>query len=199
MVWSRKSFRASWSLAAAALLVAVGGCSAVDDGPAGPSSEPAVVSVQAAYPGDKQGARALMAELAAHGDPALVASLRPTTADYQALFEPAFAERAQRFYEKGLWASMPPTAAPFAKPDQTEVRVWGATTEELRAWGKDAQANFPGGYEEIKDQLRPGLTIYSIDMVVPGEEHGMAYNGLTYVNGHWAFFPKPWRVLESEK
>ncbi|WP_091254121.1 hypothetical protein [Micromonospora matsumotoense] len=186
-------------MAAAALLIAVSGCSPSDGTPARPAPEPAGVSAQAAYPGDKQGARALMAELAAHGDLALVASLRPTTADYQALFEPAFAERAQRFYEKSLWASMPPTAEPFAKPDQTEVRVWGATTEELRAWGKNTQANFPGGYEKIKDQLRPGLTIYSIDMVVPGEEHGMAYNGLTYVNGHWAFFPKPWRALESEQ
>jgi hypothetical protein len=22
----------------------------------------------------------------------------------------------------------------------------------------------------------------------------MAYDGLIYVNGHWAWFPKPWRI-----
>lgn len=27
---------------------------------------------------------------------------------------------------------------------------------------------------------------------------GMAYDGLIYVNGHWAWFPKPWRVLGGD-
>ncbi|TMQ06352.1 MAG: hypothetical protein E6J91_38110 [Deltaproteobacteria bacterium] len=28
-----------------------------------------------------------------------------------------------------------------------------------------------------------------------GEQLGMAYDGLIYVNNHWAWFPKPWRAL----
>ena len=29
----------------------------------------------------------------------------------------------------------------------------------------------------------------------PGEDLGMAYDGLVFVNGHWAWFPKPYRAI----
>ena len=31
--------------------------------------------------------------------------------------------------------------------------------------------------------------------VRPGEPSGMAYDGLVWVDDHWAWFPKPYRVL----
>jgi hypothetical protein len=31
--------------------------------------------------------------------------------------------------------------------------------------------------------------------VKPGETIGMAYDGLVFVNGHWAWFPKAWHAL----
>ena len=34
--------------------------------------------------------------------------------------------------------------------------------------------------------------------VLPGESLGMAFDGLVHVNGHWAWFPKPWRALGDE-
>lgn len=182
-----------------ALALAVGACSDFDAGASGSSATQPPVSVdpQAGYPGTDHGAADLMSRLGATGDLALLQSMKPKTADYQALFESGFAEQAQRFYEGQMWASMPPTAQPFADPDQTDVRVWGAKTEDIRRWTPAVSQNFPGGYKEIKDYLKPGLTMYSIDLVRPGEDLGMAFNGLVYVNGHWAYFPKPWRVLDS--
>ena len=41
---------------------------------------------------------------------------------------------------------------------------------------------------------KPGLTVYRWKYTKPGEPLGMAYDGLIYVNGHWAWFPKPWRI-----
>ncbi|WP_145831063.1 hypothetical protein [Actinoplanes teichomyceticus] len=186
--------RMLWLAAAVLLLPAIGGCSGSDALPPAPQPSPAP---QAAYPPTPQGARALLERLGLHGDPDLIASLRPTASDYQALFEPDFAARAQSFYEARFWASMPATAQPWVEPDRTEVRVWGATTEELRAWKPAARNNFPGGYRKIKDFLRPGFTIYSAEMVAPGDDYGTTFNGLAYVNGHWAYFPKPWYVLDS--
>jgi hypothetical protein len=177
-----------------ALVLAASACSG--SGASHPSPAPSVsTNLQAAYPGTDQGAMDLMGRLGATGDLPLLLSMKPTTADYQALFEPVFAERAERFYESWLWAS--PSGKPFADPDQTEVRVWGAKTEDIRRWTPAVRYNFPGGYKEIKDYLKPGFVMYSIDLVRPGEDLGMGLNGLTYINGHWVLFLKPWYVLEG--
>ncbi|MBM2620564.1 hypothetical protein JIG36_34190 [Actinoplanes sp. LDG1-06] len=192
-----RSMRAGLGGLVLALALAVGACGGSDpDQPSSPAAS-ASADPQAAYPATDLGASDLIGHMAATGDLALLQSLRPTTADYQALFEPDFAERAQRAYEKQMWSSMPTTPKPWADPDQTEVRVWGAKTEDIRKWTTAVRQNFPGGYNKIKHYLKPGLTMYSIKVVRPGDDLGMAFNGLTHVNGHWAYFPKPWRVLDS--
>jgi hypothetical protein len=130
------------------------------------------------------------------GDAVLFASLKPATADYNVLFEADFALRAERYYNDHIWTS-DALGQPLAKPGQTDVRMWKSTTEELKAWTPEARATFPGGYEQIKDRLMPGFVIYTWDYVKPGEKYGMAYNGLVFVNDHWALFPKPWYVLKT--
>lgn len=178
------------------LLLGLGACSRPGNGVPVAEAPSTRSAPQAPYPGTDEGARALMERLGAVGDVALVSSLRPTRADYEAVFEPSFAARAERFYESRFWASQP-SAMPFAKPGQTELRMWNATTEELRSWTPRVQANFPGGYEKVKDEFRPGFTVYVWKLVKPGEQYGMAFNGLVFVNQHWAYFPKPWYVLDA--
>ena len=80
------------------------------------------------------------------------------------------------------------------KPDQTELLIWAATTEELQNQSGHAM-EFPGGYKGVADKLGAGLTWYRFKTVRPGERSGMAYDGLVYVNGRWAFFPKPWKAV----
>jgi len=138
-----------------------------------------------------------MEKLGEDGETKLVWSLRPAAADYRALFQPDFAGRAEAFYQGSLWGTSPQPPRPWAKYGQTELRMWKATTDEIRAWTPAARSNFPGGYKRVKNQFRSGQTVYTWDYTKPGAERGMAYNGLVYVNGHWAFFPKPWYVLRE--
>ncbi|GAQ68110.1 hypothetical protein SsS58_08569 [Streptomyces scabiei] len=162
-----------------------------------PSASRSSSHVQDPYPGDEKGARALMEELGESGGTGLVRSLRPAAADYHALFQPDFARQAEAFYEGSLWGNSPQPPRPWAKYGQTEMRMWKATTDDIRAWTPVVRANFPGGYAQVKDRFKAGLAVYTWDYTKPGDERGMAYNGLVYVNGHWAFFPKPWYVLRG--
>ncbi|WP_329416523.1 hypothetical protein OG802_33220 [Streptomyces sp. NBC_00704] len=165
-------------------------------GKTGPSASLSSSGAQDSYPGDDKGARALVRKLGEDGGgTALVRSLRPTSDDYGALFQPDFAGRAETFYEGTLWGASPQPARPWAKRGETEVRMAKATTDDIRAWTPTARSNFPGGYEKVKDRFKAGLTVYVWDYTKPGAERGLAYNGLVYVNGHWAFFPKPWYAL----
>ena len=124
---------------------------------------------------------------------ALSAKLRPTKADYDAVFLPDASARLQAAYEPAWSAG---SLVLKGKPGQTSVLVWGATSEDLKAWRAAARDRFPGGYQKVGAHLRPGVTLYAFKFVEPGETLGMAFDGLTYVNGHWALFPKPFRVLE---
>lgn len=120
----------------------------------------------------------------------LSAALRPAADDYTALFADDFAEKARSMYDP-VWESGELVIAP--KEGQTELMIRGATTEELKGWNGNA-AGFPDGYRGIAAKMNDGLTIYRFKFVAPGDELGMAFDGLVYVNGHWAIFPKPWRV-----
>ncbi|MEV8633374.1 hypothetical protein AB0395_17105 [Streptosporangium sp. NPDC051023] len=138
-----------------------------------------------------------MEKVGAEGGANLIESMRPTSADYRAVFRPEFAVRAERFYHTRFWGGSPIPSAPWAEPGQTVLRTWKATTEEIRSWTPQVRANFPSGYERVKDEFNPGLTIYTWNYTKPGAEYGMAFNGLVFVNGHWTLFPKPWYVLEQ--
>jgi hypothetical protein len=80
------------------------------------------------------------------------------------------------------------------KAGQTEVKVFSATSDEMKAWSGNA-AEFAGGWKDVATKLKPGLKIYRFKFVEPGKDLGMAFDGLMYVNGNWRIFPKPWRAL----
>lgn len=125
---------------------------------------------------------------------ALATALKPERADYDAVFTPDVAEKVAAAYVSA-WSGGDPGIGP--KAGQTEVLVWKATTEELRAATGDA-AEFPGGYKTAAAKLQPGVVFHRFKFVKPGETTGMAYDGLVFVHGHWRMFPKPWRALEAK-
>jgi hypothetical protein len=143
--------------------------------------------------GTETQARDLVEELQRAGKnaAALSAKLRPTPADYAAVFEGDAAKKAAATYgpawDKGEMVIE-------SKPDQSEVKLFHATTDELQAGAGDT-ARFPGGYKQAASVLKKGLTIYGFKFVRPGEDVGVAYDGLVYVNHHWVIFPKPWRAV----
>lgn len=149
----------------------------------------------ASYPGTEEGARAFLTDIRKPGADAkaMTASLKPQGADYAAVFEGELARKAEAEYAK-LWSD--PSAVIGAKAENSELKLWKATSDEIKAGSGNAR-EFPGGYQKISAQLKPGVTWYRWKYTKPGEDLGMAFDGLTYINGHWAWFPKPWRVAEG--
>jgi hypothetical protein len=56
---------------------------------------------------------------------------------------------------------------------------------------------FPGGYRGIAAWLNPHRVWACWKYVRPGSSTGMAYDGLVWLDDHWAWFPKPYRVLKK--
>lgn len=150
------------------------------------------------HPGTKDGARALLQEfMKPDADrKKLTMELRPTKEDYRAFYvDENTAARAETYFDK-LWSSGNAVVAP--KDGQTELKLVSATTEELKN-SQGESSEFPSGLATLAstDNLKPNLTIYAFKFVKPGESLGMAFEGLTHVNGHWRLFPKPWRFMEG--
>lgn len=148
------------------------------------------------HPGTKDGAQALLQEfLKPDADrKKLTMELRPTKEDYRAFYaNEETAARAETYFDQ-LWSGGNAVVAP--KEGQTELKLVSATTEELSN-SQGAASEFPSGMSSLAatDNLKPNLTIYAFKFVKPGESTGMAFEGLTHVNGHWRLFPKPWRFL----
>lgn len=146
--------------------------------------------------GTEEGAKSLLKQFV---DPkadhvALSKSLRPTAADYKALFDDATAPKMESAYAKE-WDSGKMVIKP-KNEKQTEVKIWGATGAELAIGGGHSK-DFPGGYKKIGKHLAPAVTFYAFKFVEPHKDSGMAYDGLAYVNGHWVITPKPFHYQEG--
>lgn len=143
--------------------------------------------------GDEQGARAVLGAFLKPGADhrALTRELRPRSADYKAVFSAAVAGKLEAA-DKVSWDKGHIVVGP--KEGQTELKLWSATAEEL----KTAQGNarvFPAGYAKIAPQINRGVVFYRFKFVRPGQELGLAFDGLVYANGRWVIFPKPFRAL----
>jgi hypothetical protein len=123
-------------------------------------------------------------------------SLRPTAADYKALFDDATAPKMEAAYSKE-WDSGQLVIRP-KNEKQSEIKLWGATGAEL-AEGKGHAKEFPGGYKKIAKHLASTVTFYAFKFVERGKDSGMAYDGLAYVNAHWVIVPKPFHVETGEE
>jgi hypothetical protein len=162
----------------------------------GCAGAPVALPAPATYPGTPEGARMVAAEFTRPGADAsaVVMSLRPTDDDIRAVFDEETLVAALIHYG-GYWES-PDVLGPA--PDQTEIRVFAATSEELAA-GTGHAREFPSGYAEIAPHLAPGLMIYQLMFTKPGESFGIRIDGLTHVNGRWRIFPAPWMVLKVDE
>lgn len=146
------------------------------------------------FPGTKDGARALLSEFMKPGADTkkLTAELRPTKEDYRAFYlEESQADRAEKFFEP-LWSGGQAVVAP--KEGQTELKLYSATPKEMEDMSGET-SEMPPSLLALGSSLKPDVTVYTFKFVAPGESAGMAFEGLTYVNGKWKLFPKPWRFM----
>lgn len=154
-------------------------------------------STTAKFPGTKDGAQALLREFLKPGADLkkLTMELRPANEDYRAFFkEENDATRAEAFANK-MWDSGEAVIAP--KEGQTELRLFSATPKQMSAYEGDYN-EFPASMLALADDINQDLPIYAFKFVKPGETSGMAFEGLTHVNGKWRIFPKIWRFRESK-
>jgi hypothetical protein len=146
------------------------------------------------FSGDSSGAKELVAQFvqpnADHA--ALTKQLKATKEDYKAIFaNDEMATKAETTYAE-MWNS--PDAVIKPKPGQTISKVYSVSSDDIqKGTGLD---EFPGGYKGAGTLFKPGLTLYKFDFLEPGKEYGMSYDALVYVNGHWRFIPKPWRLAK---
>jgi len=120
----------------------------------------------------------------------LVAALRPQPADYARAFEPDIVEQARAIYE-ALWAD-PPRVQSMPAGSQLKLAIApaGMLLEE-----NELSRQFPGGYRAIAPLLNPHRVWVAWKLIPPGKDAGMAYDGLVWLEDHWAWFPKPYRAL----
>jgi hypothetical protein len=139
-------------------------------------------------------AEGLLAPLV-HAPPEIwVPRLQPRDADYAAVFAGDAARRAREGYAS-LW-SKPPES--LGKRDQTIVRAFASEADALGA-ENDFSREFPGGYRKIASLLVPDKIWLVWKLLEPGRDSGMSYDGLVFLVDHWAWFPKPWRVLGEDR
>lgn len=148
------------------------------------------------YPGTEEGAKQLLGEFLKPGadHAALSKPLRPSKDDLKAVYGAEAADKLAATYDPA-WDKGELVIKP--SDGQTELKLWSATSEDLKNDAGNAK-DFPGGYKKVADKLQPGITLYRFKFVKPGEDLGMAFDGLVHVNGRWVIIPKPWRALGGE-
>lgn len=120
----------------------------------------------------------------------MVLALRPHDEDYDLVFLPPHAAHARAAYRE-LWNNLPVLTSP-----ERDCRLKLAVDRAVDFGSEGpASAGFPGGYRLIADRLAPDKIWVSWQLVSHGETTGMQFDGLVYLDGRFAWFPKPWRVL----
>lgn len=154
-----------------------------------------MVSMQAAQSATRrleEQVRPLLLALCADDAAALSESLRPRPGDAELAFTPAAAAPAGEAFD-ALWRQSP-RVEPV--PVLGELRIYLAPAGML-AEDNPLSHRFPGGYRTIAPLLQPHRVWVHWKYLRPGRNAGMAYDGLVWLDDHWAWFPKPYRVLRA--
>ena len=88
-----------------------------------------------------------------------------------------------------------------AKPEQTEIQVHGATTDELilSEKGSVAKVEFPSGARDLAlTILRPGLKFYEVEFLEPGQTSGLKLHLFFWDGKNWAMMGPAWTVVKKK-
>ncbi len=121
---------------------------------------------------------------------ALVGALRPRHEDYRRVFVDAGASGVENGYG-ALWGNRPEW--PF-QAGQTEIRLAAAHVEDF-VHRTPISRFFPGGYRQIAAWLKPGTIWLGWEFLAPMRSVGSSFDGLVALDGRFAWFPRPWKVL----
>lgn len=130
--------------------------------------------------------------LAADADGSLTAMLRPHEDDYARAFVAEIAAAARAAYE-ALWSDPPRVSStPSGSKLNLSIAPAGMLVED-----NELSRGFPRGYRSIAPLLDPHRVWVAWKLIPPGKDAGMSYDGLVWLDDHWAWFPKPYRVLAN--
>ena len=132
----------------------------------------------------------ILQAIAADRGGAALRELRPRPDDYAKAFveaaEPLARERYERLWDTGIGFRRPVGRTRIA----INVAPAGALTDD-----NPMSRPFPGGYRSVAHLLTPARVWARWQYRSPGDTTGLSYDGLAWCDDHWAFFPKPYRVL----
>ena len=125
---------------------------------------------------------------------ALTDSLRPRPGDADKAFIEGAADTARAHIDEAWSARHPPLMGP--KPGQREVSVSVCPASMLRK-GSHLARDFPQGMLAVAPHLRPHQVWGLVRFHRPGHARGNRFDGLVWLDDHWAWFPKPWQWLKA--
>ncbi len=132
----------------------------------------------------------LLLALGQDSESKLAAGLAPRPEDYACAFQSEAVEVARRGYA-ALWAA-PPRVTPAHPDSRLEIHIAPAG---MLADDNELSWHFPRGYRSIAHLLDPHRVWVAWKLIPPGQDAGMAYDGLVWLDDHWVWFPKPYRLL----
>src|SRR5262249_18195779 len=132
-------------------------------------------------------------EFARDKDGTFIAGLQPRDEDYEKVFVEEAANQARSTYQQ-LWAAG--LLSPRPQSTQTEIRC-AVAPAGMFTWRNELSNQFPGGYQGIAALLNPSLVWLAWEYLEPGKQSGLSFDGLVWVEDHWAWFPKPYRYLSK--
>ncbi|UIX34823.1 Imm49 family immunity protein [Streptomyces sp. GQFP] len=135
----------------------------------------------------------ILRAIAADRTGAALRELRPRDADYAKVFVREMVEPARQRYEQ-MWDA----GIGFRHPvDRTRIRIH-LTPAGALADDNAMSRPFPGGYRSVANLLVPTRVWAAWQYHSPGNSAGISYDGLVWCDDHWAFFPKPYRLLTAD-
>ena len=124
---------------------------------------------------------------------AALRELRPRPEDYACAFvrdaEPRARERYEALWDDGIDFKRPVGRMRIA----IHVAPAGAFADD-----NAMSRPFPGGYRSVAGVLTPTRVWAAWRYRAPDSTAGLSYDGLVWCEDHWAFFPKPYRVLTAD-
>jgi len=135
----------------------------------------------------------LLEELRRDATGQIAQGLKPLAADYEKVFLGDAIPAARAYYEP-LWSQNKPFRTPAAHESQLHVALAPAG---MLLSDNELSHKFPSGYHPIAPWLHPHKVWAAWKYTAPGATSGMSYDGLVWCDDHWAWFPKPYRALQS--
>ncbi len=136
----------------------------------------------------------VLESIALDQDGSAVRALLPRDGDYALAFNAELAEAAAAHYAE-WWAEQFKGGLPGALEPGSRIELHLSPAGMLGSENPLSRP-FPNGYRQIAQWLDPRRIWVCWKFIPPGESSGIAMNGLVWLDDHWAWFPKPYRLAE---